>query len=60
MIAVVGVIGGIVFGVMSYRDAQRHSDTLDHVATGAMTVDLLTAADRVIYVEDAKGLSART
>jgi hypothetical protein len=58
MIAVVGLIGATVFGVTSYRDAQRHLDTLDRVAIpGAMTVDISTPADRVVYVEDAEGVT---
>jgi hypothetical protein len=58
VIAVVGVIGGSVFGVMSYRDAQRHLDTFDRVAIpGAMTVDISTPTDRVVYVEDAQDVT---
>jgi hypothetical protein len=58
IIAVLGVVGGGAFGLASYRDVQRHLDTLDRASIpGTLTVDVSTPAERVVYVEDAEDVT---
>ena len=51
-IAIVGLVAGVAFGVMSYRDSQARIDDFDRVSIpGTMTVQLDEATGRVMYYE---------
>ena len=52
VIAIVGLVAGVVFGVMSYRNSQDRIDDFDRVSIpGTMTVQLDEATVRVMYYE---------
>lgn len=52
LIAIVGLVAGVAFGVMSYRDAQARIDDFDRMSIpGTMTVQLDKATGRVMYYE---------
>lgn len=58
LITVLGVIGGIAWGVTSYRDSQRDLDNLDRVSVpGAMIVPVTSSTDRVVYYEGGQDVS---
>jgi hypothetical protein len=55
---VLGVVGGIAWGVTSYRDSQRGLDNLDRVSVpGAMIVAVTASMDRVVYYEGDQDVS---
>jgi hypothetical protein len=52
VIALVGVIGGIAYGVNSYRDSQRQLDNLARVSVpGTLTLTITHPTGRVLYYE---------
>jgi hypothetical protein len=52
VIAIVGLVAGVAFGVMSYRDSQDRIDDFDRVSIpGTMSVQLDEATGRVMYYE---------
>ena len=52
VIAIVGLVVGVAFGVMSYRDSQDRIDDFDRVSIpGTMSVQLDEATGRVMYYE---------
>lgn len=52
LIAILGLVAGVAFGVMSYRDSQDRIDDFDRVSIpGTMTVQLDEATGRVMYYE---------
>jgi hypothetical protein len=52
VIAILGVIGGIAYGVNSYRDSQHQLDNLARVSIpGTLTVTITHPTGRVLYYE---------
>ena len=52
VIAIVGLVAGVAFGVMSYRDSQARIDDFDRMSIpGTMSVQLDEATGRVMYYE---------
>jgi hypothetical protein len=51
-VAALGAVGGVAFGIHSYRAAQRHLERFDRVAVpGATTVELAGPTGRILYYE---------